>query len=140
MFAKVLEELVPKENRLRVIEECFREAWARRNGTIIDDRARLQSQLATLQQRKSRTFALVQDGAITTDEFRPMHEELKAEIVKVEAALAGIDADYQVLDCDTALGYLEYRMYNQDLSWDQSDAEGKRRLAKQIFPSGITYS
>jgi site-specific DNA recombinase len=137
LFTEVLESLVPNPRRLRVVEECFREAWSQRNGTAHADRERLLTQLTTLQQRKRRLLSLVQDDALDSEEFKEANDSLKLEIIKVEAALADAEGASQELDCDTAFSYLEHLLYNQHLLWNESDAEARQRMAMQIFPSGI---
>ncbi len=140
LFAQVLERLIPNTARLRVVEESFREAWSLRNSAADADRTRLRAQLLTLQQQKRRTLQLAVDGSLSAEEFRPVLEELKANIATLEIALSDAEAANQELDCDTAWGYLEHLLFNQHLLWMQTDTAEKRRIAKLIFPFGIRCS
>lgn len=97
----------------------------------------LLSQLRTLQSRKRRLLSLVQDGVLEPDDFKREHNLIKAEIVNVEAAISEVSCQSQELNCETAPSYLEHLLHNQHLYWNQSDAAGKRRQAKRIFPSDI---
>ncbi len=62
-FVSLLDSLVPETGRLRLLQECFREAWDRRNGSAIEDRQRLDSQLQTLKRRKDMLLTMREDGA-----------------------------------------------------------------------------
>ena len=137
LFVRLLESLIPNAARLELFRECFREVWNLKNGSAASDRDRLQTELTKLQQRKRRTFSLVQDGTISSEEFRPEWDSLNGQIAAIETALTQAQ---EHLDCDTALGYLEHLMFNQHALWFESNTEQKRRMARSIFPSGIRCS
>jgi len=122
LFAELLDALVPNPARLELFRECFREAWKVKNGSAATDRERLQAQLTTLLQRKRRTLALVQDGTLTSEEFRPEWESLNSQIAAVETALTEAKEE---LDCDTALGYLEHLLFSQHAPLDSERCKRK---------------
>jgi site-specific DNA recombinase len=139
-FSDLLERLIPNEHRLRVVEAAFREAWTVKNGSTAAEMGRLKGQLNTLQMRKRRLLALVQDDVIEQEDFREQYRSLAEQISAVEAGIADSEVSGEELDVDTGWGYLEHLLYNQHLAWIRSDAQERRRIARLIFPSGIRCS
>ena len=136
-FVTKLESLVPDVVKTALLQECFREAWDRKNGSAQVDRERLETQRQTLLKRKNRLLALVQDELLSEADFREQYAQVNEQITETEAALAGTP---DALDCDTACSYLEHLLCNLHLLWDQSDAAVKRSFGRLIYPAGVTCS
>jgi len=160
-FVTVLEKLVPNESRMRVVEECFRDAWSIKNASADADIERLNGQLRSLKQRKTGLLAKME--TLTDDDFRAMYVAVNSEIERAELALAEAQMESTgwepsapeleqglgrmpsqrvkvKLDVDTALGYLRHLLWNSGIYYSQSDLAGKRRIALRIFTNGIKCS
>jgi hypothetical protein len=134
----VLEQLIPNSRRLRVVEAVFRDTWAGKNASATSEREQLRNHLHTLQSRKARLLGLVQDGVIPTADFQSQYAPLSEQIAEVSAALTAAEsASEEELDVDTAWGYLEHLLFNQQLLWNRADAHERRRIAHFIFPPGV---
>lgn len=107
-FVSLLDSLVPETRRLQLLEECFREAWDRRNGSAAADHQRLQSELVTLRRRKDMLLTMREDGEIDGADYSKRYATYNAQIAEIEAALAS-SADE--LDVDESWSYLEHLMY-----------------------------
>jgi DNA invertase Pin-like site-specific DNA recombinase len=91
LFVDLVERLIPNANRLLVVEAAFREAWEVKNSSAAADRERLDAQLNTLQMRRRRLLALIQDDAIEQQDFQEQYGSAREEIKSVVAAIGDVE-------------------------------------------------
>ena len=136
-FTALLESLVPDAARMALLQECFREAWDRKHGSVVRDRERLKTQLETLQKRKRNLLSMRLDEQISDDDFRQQYAPLNEQISQTETALEDV---LEGLDRDTACSYLEHLLFNLHILWHEADAANKLRFGRLVYPAGVTCS
>ncbi len=86
---RIPDDLVPE------MERSVREHILRENGSIIEERKRVEKQLSTIRERKSRLLALSLDGAIDSEDYAEAKRTLifsEQKLVEELQCLIGMDA------------------------------------------------
>ena len=135
-FVALLERLQPDQDRMRLIDAIFRQVWTDKQNTAQSEATQLAGQLKRLETRKQNILNKI-DKLKETD-FDSMYQSTISEIQRVKLSL--LDAQRTVIDVDTALSYLMHLLWNSHILWETSDLEVKQRLARLIFPEGVTFS
>ncbi len=135
-FQALLDRLQPEEKRMQLIDEIFRRVWSDKQATAHSEAQQFATELQRLEGRKQRILDRMVDGAIEKDDFERLYNEAKAQVETVKSNL--ILAEHSVIDVNTALSYLKHLFWNSRNLWENNDFHGKQRLARLIFPKGIT--
>jgi site-specific DNA recombinase len=138
MFVRLLDNLTPEPDRMRLIEATFRRVWEDKIANAQSDTDKLRDERARLEVKRRRILEQVADGIISADDFALVNTPLREQLAAVHERLSV--AEHNELDLDTALGYLVHMLWNPSVIWETSDLEGKQRLQRSIFPKGMVYS
>ena len=132
-FLSLLDSLQPNEIRLRLIEAIFRRVWTDKQATAQSESNQLTAELKKLEIKKANLLQKI--DSLDKSDFDHLYIGIQAEIAQAKGAL--ICAQRSVIDVDTALSYLLHLFWNSSILWEQSDLQGKQRLARLIFPEGL---
>ena len=73
-FIELLDRLVPKPERIELLERVFRESWAGRIHTAAMEASALSRELNKAEARKQRVLDQMADGLLSAGEFLSMHK------------------------------------------------------------------
>jgi site-specific DNA recombinase len=136
-FLQVLVKLQPQPERMQLTETVFRQVWSMRKDSAASDADIAAKHLVKLESQKERILAQMTEGRIAGDDFTRLYDGVRVEIADTQERLW--QAQASELDIDTALGYLNYLLWNVDTIWQERDLDGKQRLQVALFPNGLVW-
>jgi len=140
-FLGLLDRLQPSPSRQKLMGEVFRRVWNEKQAGADAELKTLWAQEKRLEEEKRRLVRVMvnpEESGLEVNDLKPLLQEVKSQLVEVKSRLD--IATRKVIDVDTALGYLTHLYWNSSNIWSSNDLEGKRRLAKLLFPKGIEVS
>jgi hypothetical protein len=115
--------------------EVFRRVWNEKQAGADAELKTLWAQEKRLEEEKRRLVRVMvnpEESGLEVNDLKPLLQEVKSQLAEVKSRLDL--ATRKVIDVDTALGYLTHLYWNSSNIWNSNDLEGKRRLAKLLFP------
>ena len=137
-FLDLLDRLQPEPDRMRLIEAIFRRVWTDKQNTADAEARKIKAELKNRRDQKERSLNLMRAGVLTQEDFTGLYQQDNAAIGELESQL--LLAQRKVIDADTAVSYLMHLFWNSRNLWENSDLDGKQRIARTIFPEGIFFT
>ena len=134
-FLDLLDRLCPHPERMRFLEEVYREVWNERNASKDVDAEALRRELAKLQKRKATAQERMLDGHVSGEEYADITRKVSVEIADTQDRLRR--ATDESLDVETAINYMGFVLWNVRHIYETQDLRGKQRLHARIFPKGL---
>ena len=131
----LLNRLVPKKERWRLIKAVIHEEWQRRHGLVEQDAKALRVQLGKLGSKRQSLLYKLTDGFISDDDFKSMRNEMDIRAAEIRTTLQGLQSDG--FDVDDALDFIEHLLWNTRYEWQMADLQGKQRLQRRLFAEGV---
>lgn len=136
-FIELLEGIKPNEGAARLFKEIAMREWSRKFKEALSASQKIDAELNTLRERKSRIIDLFIDGKL--DEQQKTAKLVETEQLVNDLSLRRITADEEVTEKEKIIDGALLFISNAALFWNQSDLETRKRVQDLLFPEGLTY-
>lgn len=136
-FMQYLEGITPQEGFLAFFKETVLDLWQEKKTHLGEESRRLKSDLASLEEKRSRIFDLYESGAYTKEDFQERKEEVENQIAAMKISLSECHIDQ--FDVEGVLTYAITFIRNLPRQWFDLPQELRPRFQRLVFPDGIPY-
>ncbi len=137
-FLKLIEQLQPKPEYLKLFREIVLDVWRQRQGEKIKLVATLESRLDSLKAKRQRVIdAFVHENKIDKSTYQEQVDLLNEQITLVELEI--YETKLEELDIETSLNYATNALTNAATFWTQCSADQKQTFQRVLFPNGLIF-
>jgi site-specific DNA recombinase len=136
-FLTLMSDVRPTDGVQRLFREIVLRAWNNEFKEALVVSSKVDSELASLRDKKSRIVDLYIDGKLSDDEKQEKLRQLDVEAGKLE--LQRIDADNYVSEKEHIIDAALLFMSDPAMFWNLANLPIKKRIQDLIFPEGLVY-
>jgi site-specific DNA recombinase len=136
-FMDLLSSIKPDEPTQRLFKAIVLKRWNSEFKDAIGHNAKLNREIESCNEKKSRIIDLFVEGRITEEEKNMKLAEVEKDVARLK--VQNIEADKYVTKKEAIIDGALLFMSDPGLFWNLSDISVKKRVQDTIFPEGLTY-
>jgi hypothetical protein len=133
----LLSRIKPDEPTQRLFKAIVLKRWNSEFKDAIGHNAKLNREIESCNEKKSRIIDLFVEGRITEEEKNMKLAEVEKDVARLK--VQNIEADKYVTKKEAIIDGALLFMSDPGLFWNLSDISVKKRVQDTIFPEGLTY-
>ena len=136
-FTNFLVELTPRDDYLEVLKEAIKLAHKNELTSVTTTENRLSAKIAELEDKRGKLLNLRLGEKITDEDFTPVNENLKLQIIELKKKLSELSSPELEIDnvVDSGVEFLKHLPEN----WKSLDVKDLRVLRTLLFPQNVSY-